>query len=234
MLRQDARVRNVTEITGYRRGKRDRGRGPWRTIGRTRGPMARRAKSALANVRVVGLGGFFAALLYFQAGLPVPWGGKNAAPQSPYTDERANDWQAPAGLPRPTAPTPAEPYADARGDAGGDALSARFHLCHSGGGTNCVVDGDTFWFQGQKIRIADIDTPETHPARCAEEARLGEAATQRLHSLLNAGPFTLEGDGHDRYGRALRTVTRDGDSLGGVLVGEGLARWYGGGRQPWC
>lgn len=117
-----------------------------------------------------------------------------------------------------------------------DRLSARFGFCHSGGGTNCVVDGDTFWFQGQKIRLADIDTPETHPPRCAEEARLGAAATRRLQGLLNAGPFTLETIDRDidSYGRALRTVTRDGASLGGVLVDEGLARWYAGGRQPWC
>jgi endonuclease YncB( thermonuclease family) len=115
-----------------------------------------------------------------------------------------------------------------------DTLRGRFSMCHSGGGTNCVVDGDTFWFQGQKIRIADIDTPETHPARCAEEARLGAAATDRLQGLLNAGAFSLEGGDTDRYGRALRTVTRDGESLGGVLVDEGLARWYAGGRQPWC
>jgi len=120
--------------------------------------------------------------------------------------------------------------------SGGDISRARFGLCHSGGGSNCVVDGDTFWFGGQKIRIADIDTPETHPPRCAEEARLGGAATQRLHALLNAGPFTLESADRDtdRYGRALRIVRRDGQSLGGVLVDEGLARWYDGGRQPWC
>ena len=56
------------------------------------------------------------------------------------------------------------------GGAAPDTLSARFGLCHSGGGRNCVVDGDTFWFEGQKYRVADIDTPETHPARCAEDA----------------------------------------------------------------
>jgi endonuclease YncB( thermonuclease family) len=38
----------------------------------------------------------------------------------------------------------------------------------------------------------------------------------------------------DRYGRRLRVVTRGGESLGGVLVNEGLARWYGGGRRSWC
>ena len=128
------------------------------------------------------------------------------------------------------------PALSAPAAAPADTLSATFGLCHSGGGTNCVVDGDTFWFRGEKIRIADIDTPETHPPRCAEEARLGAAATAELHRQLNAGPFSLERIERDtdRYGRKLRVVTRGGESLGGVLVGQGLARWYEGGRRPWC
>jgi micrococcal nuclease len=122
------------------------------------------------------------------------------------------------------------------GTAGKDVERASFGHCHTGGGTNCVVDGDTFWYAGRKIRIADIDTPETHPPRCAEEARLGAAATDRLHSLLNSGPFSLQqiDRDQDKYGRSLRIVTRNGESLGGVLVNENLARWYQGGRRPWC
>ncbi|MBY8826065.1 thermonuclease family protein [Sphingomonas colocasiae] len=123
-----------------------------------------------------------------------------------------------------------------------DRLSAtgqaglRFELCHSGGGRNCVVDGDTFWADGAKIRIADIDTPETHPPRCAAEAELGARATRRLQALLNQGPFELEVNGRatDRYGRQLRTVTRNGRSIGDMLVAEGLARPYGRGRRSWC
>jgi len=69
-----------------------------------------------------------------------------------------------------------------------DTLSARFGFCRNGGGRNCVVDGDTFRFGGEKYRIADVDTPETHPARCAAEAALGAAATRRLRDWLNEGP----------------------------------------------
>jgi micrococcal nuclease len=111
-----------------------------------------------------------------------------------------------------------------------------FGLCHRGGGTNCVVDGDSFWMHGERIRVADIDAPETHPPRCAEERRLGNAATARLHQLLNAGPVTLETGKRDtdRYGRKLRIVTRGGISLGDTLIHEGLARPWTGKRQPWC
>lgn len=117
-----------------------------------------------------------------------------------------------------------------------DEPNLSFSLCHTGGGTDCVVDGDTFYLDGEKIRLADIDTPETHPPRCAEEVELGKRATLRLRALLNEGGFTLgtiERD-EDRYGRKLRTVLRDGESLGDVLVSEGLARPYAGGRRSWC
>ncbi|MCW3847938.1 thermonuclease family protein [Sphingomonas sp. LB-2] len=118
----------------------------------------------------------------------------------------------------------------------GPEISRSFGLCHVGGGTDCVVDGDTFWMDGTKIRIADIDAPETHPSRCAEEARLGDAATLRLQALLNAGPvrlMTADRD-TDRYGRKLRIVMRGNMSLGDVLVREGLARRWTGHREPWC
>ena len=35
-------------------------------------------------------------------------------------------------------------------------------------------------------------------------------------------------------GRALRVVTRGGESIGGMLVAEGLARRWDGARHPWC
>ena len=38
----------------------------------------------------------------------------------------------------------------------------------------------------------------------------------------------------DQYGRKLRMVTRDGRSIGEVLVGEGLARRWEGSRRSWC
>jgi endonuclease YncB( thermonuclease family) len=104
------------------------------------------------------------------------------------------------------------------------------------GDTVDVIDGDTFRFEGEKIRIADIDTPEVN-GRCAEESALAARATNRLAVLLAAGPFELEtigGRDEDRYGRKLRIVTRNGRSIGDQLVAEGLARTWSGRREPWC
>ncbi|CAN1516564.1 COG1525 Micrococcal nuclease (thermonuclease) homologs [Sphingomonadaceae bacterium] len=101
----------------------------------------------------------------------------------------------------------------------------------------CVVDGDTLWLQGLKIRVADIDTPEISRPKCAQEARLGRLATDRLIELLNAGPLTMvasDGPDEDRYGRKLRVFLRDGESVGMQLVKEGLAREWDGRQRPWC
>lgn len=114
---------------------------------------------------------------------------------------------------------------------------ADFAPCSGSARQTCVVDGDTLWLEGAKIRLADINTPEVSQPGCASERALGEAATRRLIALLNAGPFTLERQGNrdaDRYGRLLRVAMRDGQSLGQVLVAEGLAETWQGRRSDWC
>ena len=117
-----------------------------------------------------------------------------------------------------------------------DTLAGTFPYCGEGRHVTCVVDGDTFWLSGEKIRIADIDTPELSPPRCEAERVKGEAAKRRLRELLNAGPFSLVAGlrDEDRYGRKLRTVTRQGRSIGETLVEEGLAHRWGGPRRSWC
>jgi endonuclease YncB( thermonuclease family) len=98
-----------------------------------------------------------------------------------------------------------------------------------------VIDGDTFDHGGERIRIADIDTPELR-GRCDAEEALARRARQRLETLLREGPFELRrlGRDEDRYDRKLRVVIRDGRSLGDRLVAEGLARTWTGRREPWC
>ena len=98
-----------------------------------------------------------------------------------------------------------------------------------------VIDGDTFGIGGRHIRIAGIDAPETHPPRCLEEARLGLAATAKLKELLANGTVTLNGSGHDQYGRELRSVQVGGQDVGEAMIAAGLARSYSGGRRGgWC
>lgn len=115
----------------------------------------------------------------------------------------------------------------------GQTSSAQFPICGSGRRVTCVVDGDTFWLDRVKYRVADIDAPEIRNPRCQAEAQKGEAATYRFAQMMNAGPFQLETRGTDRYGRTLAVVSRSGYSFGARLVDEGLARKWGN-RRGWC
>lgn len=128
-----------------------------------------------------------------------------------------------------------------KGEAQGGSAephAADFAVCRGSARVTCVVDGDTIWYRGTKIRIADIDTPEVTRPACSEERARGEAATERLRELLNAGRFGMavppDGRRQDRYGRELRILTRGGTSLGEVLVREGLAARWGGAKAHWC
>ena len=67
-------------------------------------------------------------------------------------------------------------------------------MCFTGGGYNCVVDGDTIWLHGEKIRIADIDAPETHDPRCSSEKELGDRATD---STATAAQWRIGGAAAD-------------------------------------
>ena len=50
------------------------------------------------------------------------------------------------------------------------ALAAAFTLCAEGPRTNCVVDGDTFWMNGVKVRLADVRQAAADSAPLAFQA----------------------------------------------------------------
>lgn len=118
-----------------------------------------------------------------------------------------------------------------------NVAATMFEKCTGGHRNACVIDGDTLWIDGTKVRVADIDAPEISEPKCASELALGNRATERLIELVNQGPFEIRawsGRDKDRYGRALRVLMRDGHSIGDILVSEGLARTWTGRREPWC
>ncbi|MGR6430453.1 thermonuclease family protein [Rhizobium sp. PAMB 3174] len=103
---------------------------------------------------------------------------------------------------------------------------------------NRTIDGDTIVIAGETIRIANIDTPEIHQAKCDAERRLGLVAKARMKELLASGkPVITRGDHgrmKDRYGRTLAVVSVNGSDIGDTLFNEGLARKWNGKRRPWC
>lgn len=106
-------------------------------------------------------------------------------------------------------------------------------LCGGGKRITCVVDGDTLWLAGEKIRLEGIDAPEMD-GRCETERALARRATMRLAQLLAGGGIELRRNGADRYGRTLATIDVDGRDVGERLVREGLARTWTGRRESWC
>ena len=124
-----------------------------------------------------------------------------------------------------------------------ERVTQTFTRCGRGRGFACVVDGDTFRLGQRRVRIIGIDAPETHSASCPEEARLGDQATIKLQTLLNAGAFEMVAPLYgqkDRYGRDLRVIRRtrpDGStqSIADDMRESGLAHRYMGGFKPgWC
>ncbi len=98
-----------------------------------------------------------------------------------------------------------------------------------------ITDGDTFRVLEERIRIANIDTPEMPGrARCAAEAQLAVQAKARLGQLLSGGDIRLARRGEDRYGRTLARVSVNGVDVGEQLVREGAAQRWAGRKAQWC
>lgn len=100
-----------------------------------------------------------------------------------------------------------------------------------------VVDGDTIRISDTTYRLVGFDTPETWKPQCEYEEALGNAATDRLTSLLDASLRVelVVLPGRDRYDRSLARLLIDGQDVGAILISERLARPYENGpRQGWC
>lgn len=104
-----------------------------------------------------------------------------------------------------------------------------------------VTDGDTVraWCPGrglESVRLTGFDTPEVFSPKCPSEWAKGTIATGALAwHVLMAGEAALVLSGRDRYGRALGRLNLDGRNVADLMIAEGHARRYDGGRrQGWC
>ena len=101
---------------------------------------------------------------------------------------------------------------------------------------NCVVDGDTLWLDGEKIRIVNIDAPEVK-GRCRAESTRAATATRVLAALVSNRTIRIERDGKDRYGRTLASLSTSEGDVGSALVAQRMAVHWRGRREPaetWC
>lgn len=105
--------------------------------------------------------------------------------------------------------------------------------CGSGARINCVVDGDTVWIDGEKIRLLNVDAPEIGQADCRAERQRGIAARDRMVQLTTGRPEIFR-QGKDRYGRTLAHVRFAGRDIGEALIATGHARRWEGRKADWC
>ncbi|MEO9340772.1 thermonuclease family protein [Mesorhizobium sp. SB112] len=105
-------------------------------------------------------------------------------------------------------------------------------ICKGGKRFSCVVDGDTIWFKGEKIRLEGFNAPDMSGS-CQLESALAMRSLDRLRSMLDGAAFTIERNGKDRYDRTLATVRVHVD-VGNQLVDEGLAHVWRGWKESWC
>lgn len=108
-----------------------------------------------------------------------------------------------------------------------------------------VLDGDTFvaeahvWpgqFVRINVRIRGVDAPEMK-GRCASERQAARQARDVLSLKLGDDPVVISNIGGAKYyGRVLADVfTAEGEDVSRVLIEEGLARpYHGGKRESWC
>ncbi|MFC5585751.1 thermonuclease family protein [Nitratireductor kimnyeongensis] len=116
-------------------------------------------------------------------------------------------------------------------------IARYFPICGSGKRVNCIVDGDTLYVNGEKIRVTGFNTPELFSPECAYEKKLARRAQRRFQQLVNSGPFDLRRTSlrdEDVYGRKLRSLYRDGKPIGDQLIAEGLAHRWRGFKESWC
>jgi endonuclease YncB( thermonuclease family) len=96
-------------------------------------------------------------------------------------------------------------------------------------GRASVTDGDTLRIDGQRIRLAGIDAPESNQ-RCEYEDgaqwRCGHHATLALSRKVAGQTVACQGERVDQFRRVLGTCEVDGENLNAWMVRQGWAVAY--------
>ena len=109
-----------------------------------------------------------------------------------------------------------------------------------------ILDGDTFSARvmleegmeiSVRVRFMNIDAPEMN-GMCESEIIAAHASRDRLEELIPVGSrVVLTGVKDDKYLGRIDAFVADGRGrdVGDIMVAEGFARIYGGGkRDGWC
>jgi endonuclease YncB( thermonuclease family) len=120
------------------------------------------------------------------------------------------------------------------------AWPLRGDLAYDGDSPRITMPGLPPELAKMEVRAAGIDTPEMH-GKCQAEKDGAQRAAQRMRGMLAAAvaggrPVLFCDPVWDKYGGRVRArVMIDGKDVADTLIGEGLAKPYGGGhRDGWC
>jgi len=80
-----------------------------------------------------------------------------------------------------------------------------------------AIDGDTIRAGQERIRLRGIDTPEMNEPE-------GQAAKERLETLLRSGTVSIVPHGRDVYDRLVADVFVDGQNVAEILRSEGFEK----------
>lgn len=92
--------------------------------------------------------------------------------------------------------------------------------------TPTIVDADTIYLNGDKIRLEGVDAPETDQTCLNAESqafKCGLEARRALEARFGNRSWTCRPSGKDRYGRTLAACSVEGQDVGRWLVREGWA-----------
>jgi endonuclease YncB( thermonuclease family) len=96
-------------------------------------------------------------------------------------------------------------------------------------GRASIIDADTLDIHGERIRILDVDAPESRQT-CTDQAgkawRCGQEAALALADWIGQQPVTCERTRKDRYRRWLASCSVGGMDLATWLAGRGWAAPY--------
>jgi endonuclease YncB( thermonuclease family) len=96
-----------------------------------------------------------------------------------------------------------------------------YPLCGDEKLRSCVLDGNTFWYGGEFMRLEAVNPPAPKVACVATTA---DEARDRLMKLLNTGEIFVFRYGTDPQGHTLTRVLVEGREVGQTLIAEGLAQ----------
>jgi endonuclease YncB( thermonuclease family) len=106
-----------------------------------------------------------------------------------------------------------------------------FGQCHTAGGPDCVLDGNSFYLAGERIDVAGITVPDIRGAACPAERTRGIEAAVTLGELLNRGVVTRAADSG---AGTERQVQVDGRDVAALMIAAGVARETTAANRGWC